>query len=45
MLFLEYLQCSACQKAKKWLDEHQISCEDRHIMENNPMSDQMRIGA
>ena len=32
MLFLEYLQCSACQKAKKWLDEHQISCEDRHIM-------------
>ena len=45
MLFLEYLQCSACQKAKKWLDEHQISCEDRHIMENNPTSDQMRIGA
>ena len=45
MLFLEYLQCSACQKAKKWLDEHQISREDRHIMEHNPTSDQMRIGA
>ena len=44
MLFLEYPKCSICQR-EKWLDEHQISCEDRHIMENNPTSDQMRIGA
>ena len=36
MLFLEYPKCSTCQKAKKWLDEHQISYEDRHIVENNP---------
>ena len=36
MLFLEYLQCSACQKAKKWLDEHPIFYEDRHFKENNP---------
>ena len=36
MLFLEYPECSTCQRAKKWLDEHQISYEDRHFMENNP---------
>lgn len=23
-------------EGKKWLDEHQISYEDRHFMENNP---------
>ena len=28
MLFLEYPKCSTCQKAKKWLDEHQISFEE-----------------
>ena len=42
MLFLEYLQCSACQKAKKWLDEHQISYEDRHIVENNPTFEELK---
>ncbi|WP_343210435.1 arsenate reductase family protein [Anaerolentibacter hominis] len=36
MLFIEYPKCSTCQKAKKWLDEHQIEYEDRHIKENNP---------
>ena len=42
MLFLEYFQCSACQKAKKWLDEHQISYEDRHIVENNPTLEELK---
>ena len=42
MLFLEYLQCSACQKAKKWLDEHQIPYEDRHIVENNPTFEELK---
>ena len=36
ILFVEYPKCSTCQKAKKWLDEHQIEYEDRHIVENNP---------
>ena len=31
MLFLQYPPCCTCQKAKKWLDEHGISYEDRHI--------------
>ena len=38
MLFLEYPKCSTCQKAKKWLDGHEISYTDRHIVENHPHS-------
>ena len=34
--FLEYPPCSTCQKAKRWLDEHQVSYTSRHIKENNP---------
>ena len=36
VLFLEYPKCSTCQKAKRWLDEHGVAYEDRHIVENNP---------
>ncbi len=36
MLFIEYPKCSTCQKAKKWLDDNNISYVDRHIVENNP---------
>ena len=36
MLFLQYPKCSTCQKAKKWLDGHQIKYTDRHIVEDNP---------
>ena len=42
MLFLEYPKCSTCQKAKKWLDEHQIPYEDRHIVENNPTFEELK---
>ena len=42
MLFLEYPKCSTCQKAKKWLDEHQISYKDRHIVENNPTFEELK---
>ena len=42
MLFLCYPKCSTCQKAKKWLDEHQISYEDRHIVENNPTFEELK---
>lgn len=40
-LFLEYPKCSTCQKAKKWLDAHQISYEDRHIVEHNPTKQEL----
>lgn len=36
MLFIEYPKCSTCQKAKKWLLEHNVEFEDRHIVEQNP---------
>ena len=35
MLFIEYPRCSTCQKAKKWLEEHNITYTDRHIVEDN----------
>lgn len=36
MLFLCYPKCSTCQKAKKWLDDHSISYEERDIVRKNP---------
>ena len=32
MLFIEYPKCSTCKKAKKYLEEHGIEFEDRHIV-------------
>ncbi len=42
MLFIEYPKCSTCQKAKKWLDEHNIDYTDRHIKEENPTVDELK---
>ena len=42
VLFLEYPKCSTCQKAKKWLDEHNISYTDRHIKEQNPSAEELK---
>lgn len=36
VLFVEYPKCTTCQKAKKWLKEHHVEFEDRHIKEENP---------
>lgn len=36
MLFIEYPKCSTCQKAKKYLDSHNIKYNDRNIKEDNP---------
>ena len=36
MLFIWYPKCSTCQKAKKWLDEHDMKYTERHIVEDNP---------
>lgn len=40
-LFLEYPKCSTCRKAKKWLVEHQVVYQDRHIIENNPTVEEL----
>lgn len=42
MLFLEYPKCSTCKKAKEWLDEQDISYEDRHIIEDNPTVEELK---
>ena len=42
MLFLHYPKCSTCQKAKKWLDEHNISYTERHIVEENPTYEELK---
>ena len=41
MLFICYPKCSTCQKAKKWLDEHNIAYTERHIAEANPTYDEL----
>lgn len=43
VLFVEYPRCSTCRKAKKWLDEHNVAYEDRHIVDNNPTADELRL--
>lgn len=42
MLFVHYPKCTTCKRAKKWLDEHQISYEERDIKENNPSSEELK---
>ena len=41
MLFLEYPPCSTCQKAKKWLDENNVSYTARQIKQDNPTYEEL----
>lgn len=43
MLFLCYPKCSTCQKAKKWLEAHQIEYTERHIAEENPTYEELKV--
>lgn len=42
VLFVQYPPCTTCQKAKKWLDSHNIPYENRHIKEANPTSQELK---
>lgn len=42
MLFLEYPPCSTCQKARKWLGDHEILYTPRHIKEENPTYEELK---
>ena len=42
-LFLEYPACSTCRKAKKWLDEQKVDYTDRHIVEERPTREELKI--
>ena len=41
MIFICYPKCSTCQKAKKWLEDNELSYELRHIKEENPSFDEL----
>ena len=43
MLFLEYPPCSTCKKAKAWLQASEISFEARHIKEENPSYEELKL--
>ena len=42
MLFVEYPKCTTCRKAKKWLDEHGMEYETKHIVEDNPTASELK---
>jgi arsenate reductase len=41
-LFVEYPKCTTCKRAKKWLDDHEVNYEDRHIVEKNPTAEELQ---
>ena len=42
MLFVWYLRCSTCQKAKKWREAHHIEFEERDIKTDNPTQEELK---
>lgn len=42
ILFINYPKCTTCKKAKKWLDDNNISYLDRNIKEENPTCDELK---
>lgn len=40
-LFVCYPRCTTCKKAKKWLIDHEIDFEERHIAEDNPSREEI----
>lgn len=43
MQFICYPKCTTCQKARKWLEENGIVFEERHIKENNPTVEELKV--
>ena len=41
MTFICYPKCTTCQKARKWLDEHEIAYELRDIKTEKPAYDEL----
>lgn len=42
ILFLQYPKCGTCQKASKWLKEHNINIEVRDITIQNPSKEELK---
>ncbi len=43
MLFVEYPKCTTCQKARKWLEANKITFQSRHIKEENPTAEELKL--
>ena len=43
LLLIEYPKCTTCQKAKRWLDENDVRYECRHIKEQNPTFEELKV--
>lgn len=43
MLVLVYRKCSTCQKALKWLEEHNVEFEERPVVEENPTYEELKV--
>ena len=43
MLFVEYPPCTTCQKARKWLDAQGIAFESRHIKNDPPTYEELKL--
>lgn len=41
-IFINYPKCSTCQKAKKFLDEHNIKYTERHIVTETPTYEELK---
>lgn len=41
-LFIHYPKCTTCQRARKWLDDHNVSYTERHIVEDPPRAEEIR---
>lgn len=42
MIVLVYRKCSTCQKALKWLEDHNVSFDERAIKEENPTYEELK---
>lgn len=42
-LFLEYPKCSTSNRAKKWLDNNKIQYDSRHIVNDNPSFEELKL--
>ena len=41
--FVCYPKCTTCQKAQKWLDDHGVAYTLRHIKEDNPSYEELKL--
>ena len=43
MQLICYPKCTTCQKARKWLDANGTAYDERHIKDNNPTIDELKV--